>query len=153
MTAFTPEASRALGGPSWLADRRLAALEAFDLGAPPSSGEEIWRYSRVDDLDPGAWSPAPATTAAAPPGPVGTASAGRVVVANGRVVSVELDPALESKGVVLGALSAGVGNTRSASCSAATARRAASHSGPGSARDASTVKLAPTPTSRLRPPC
>jgi arginyl-tRNA synthetase len=51
MTTFTPDAARALGGPQWLVDRRLAAAESLADLTWPTAGEEIWRYSRVDTFD------------------------------------------------------------------------------------------------------
>src|SRR4029453_8807630 len=51
MTAFTPEAARALGGPDWLVERRLAAAEQVGGIVWPTAAEEIWRYSRIDELD------------------------------------------------------------------------------------------------------
>jgi Fe-S cluster assembly protein SufD len=49
--AFTPDTARALGGPDWLAARRVAAAEQLASVTWPSSTEEIWRYSRIDDFD------------------------------------------------------------------------------------------------------
>jgi Fe-S cluster assembly protein SufD len=103
VTAFTPEASRALGGPEWLVARRLAALEALDLTAPPSSSEEIWRYSRVDDFSLDGWAPA-TSSATAPWISTLTGLAGRATIVNGVVSRHELDSAFESKGVVFGSL-------------------------------------------------
>ena len=51
MPAFTPDAARALGGHDWLVARRVAAAEQLATVSWPSSDEEIWRYSRVDDFD------------------------------------------------------------------------------------------------------
>jgi Fe-S cluster assembly protein SufD len=104
VTAFTPEASRALGGPEWIVARRLAALEALDLDAPPSSDEEIWRYSRVDDLVLDRWQPATSGAATS----LGSIDglAGRAAISNGLFGGSDLDQALESKGVVLGSLAA-----------------------------------------------
>ncbi|HVM41369.1 MAG TPA: Fe-S cluster assembly protein SufD [Acidimicrobiia bacterium] len=112
--AFTPDAARALAGPDWLADRRLQAAERLAAAEPPTTEAEIWRYSRIDEFDPSAWRPA----ALPPVGeqaedhaiPVAVRSAaeqmvqrsGLVVAVNGRVVHAELDPALESKGVMVG---------------------------------------------------
>ena len=48
---FTPDAARALGGPDWLVDRRVAAAERLADVAWPTASEEIWRYSRIDELD------------------------------------------------------------------------------------------------------
>jgi Fe-S cluster assembly protein SufD len=104
VTAFTPEASRALGGPEWLVARRLAALEGLDLAAPPSSSEEIWRYSRVDDFSLDGW--APATSGASTWLGSMEGRAGRAAISNGLFGGAELDPAFESKGVVLGSLAA-----------------------------------------------
>ena len=52
MSAFTPDAVRAAGGPwsDW-AEIRLAAAERFVAASLPSPDEEIWRYSRIDQLD------------------------------------------------------------------------------------------------------
>ena len=50
-TRFTPAASLALGGPDWLVERRRRAAEQLADVAWPTASEEIWRYSRIDDLD------------------------------------------------------------------------------------------------------
>jgi Fe-S cluster assembly protein SufD len=105
VTAFTPDASRALGGPEWLVARRLAALEQLDLDTPPSSSEEIWRYSRVDDFSLGGWAPA-TSSVSTNWAPSLAGLAGRATILNGFVTGSELDAALESKGVILGSLSA-----------------------------------------------
>ena len=49
---LTPDDAAALPGPSWLAERRRAAAEAAGALALPSGEEEVWRYSRIDELDP-----------------------------------------------------------------------------------------------------
>jgi Fe-S cluster assembly protein SufD len=107
--AFTAEAARALGGPDWLVRRRLAAAERLAGMAWPTPAEEIWRYSRIDQLDLARYRPfAPEELGAAgderaPGGGPWAAEAGRhaalIVVRDGRVVHHELDPALEAKGV------------------------------------------------------
>jgi len=117
MTTFTPDAARALGGPQWLVDRRLAAAESLADLTWPTAGEEIWRYSRVDAFDLDRFTPVPAEELGAPgdePAPGGgllAAEAGErsglVVVRNGRVVHHELDPALEVKGVQVCGLATG----------------------------------------------
>jgi Fe-S cluster assembly protein SufD len=111
MTAFTPEAARALGGPDWLVERRLAAVEQLDGITWPTDAEEIWRYSRIDELDPDRFRPPsrdelgePGPEPAPGGGPVAAEAgerAGLVVVRNGRVVHHELDEALAGKGVVV----------------------------------------------------
>ena len=109
MTSFTPDAARALEGPDWLVSRRLAAVARLGELTWPTSSEEIWRYSRIDDFDLDAYRPlepsslgALGSEAAPGGGPVGAeigAHSGLLVVRNGRVVHHELDPVLESKGV------------------------------------------------------
>jgi Fe-S cluster assembly protein SufD len=109
MTAFTPEAARALGGPDWLVERRLAAAEQLDGISWPTPSEEIWRYSRIDDLDLDRFRPPsrdelgePGPEPAPGGGPVAAEAgerAGLVVVRNGRVVHHELDDTLVAKGV------------------------------------------------------
>ncbi len=63
MSAFTPDAVRVAGG-LWLdwADFRLAAAERFIAATLPTPDEEIWRYSRIDQLDLGRFTPAKAQT-------------------------------------------------------------------------------------------
>jgi Fe-S cluster assembly protein SufD len=48
---LSPDAARALGGPDWLVARRVAAAESAAAMAQPSPTEELWRYSRISDLD------------------------------------------------------------------------------------------------------
>jgi Fe-S cluster assembly protein SufD len=109
MTAFTPEAARALGGPDWLVERRLAAAEQLDGITWPTPADEIWRYSRIDEFDPDRYRPPsldelgePGPEPAPGGGPVAAQAgerAGLVVVRNGRVVHHELDETLAGKGV------------------------------------------------------
>jgi Fe-S cluster assembly protein SufD len=107
---FGAPAVRALGGPAWLARRRLEAFEAFEAAPLPSGDEEIWRYSRVADLHLERFAPAgkPGDADAVPPLPpmaealvsrVGTPSA-LVVTWNGSLVSSSGGaPGLEIGGV------------------------------------------------------
>jgi Fe-S cluster assembly protein SufD len=62
---FTPDDARTLGGPSWLTERRLAAAERFAAASWPTTEEEIWRYSRIGELDLDAFRPGPLLTAIA----------------------------------------------------------------------------------------
>jgi Fe-S cluster assembly protein SufD len=108
-SAFTPDASRALGGPDWLVERRLRAAERLADITWPRAAEEIWRYSRIDEFDLDRYRPmtieeiGQAGDERAPGGGPWAAEvgkvAGMVVVRDGRVVHHELDPALEAKGV------------------------------------------------------
>ncbi|HEX3621601.1 MAG TPA: Fe-S cluster assembly protein SufD [Acidimicrobiales bacterium] len=83
--------------------RRLAAAERFAAGSLPDPTEEIWRYSRISELDLDAYRPAvddpgPGTVAE----PEGTGErAALVVVHNGRPTRIEVDPALAAKGLVV----------------------------------------------------
>ncbi len=84
---------------------------AYGAASLPSTEEEIWRYSRIDELDLDEFAPAgpsataglPAATQALVDAVVGRAAT--VVVRNGRVVSVELIDGLAAKGVRVGAAS------------------------------------------------
>jgi Fe-S cluster assembly protein SufD len=108
-TNFTPDAARALDGPDWLVARRAAAAEQLAGIEWPSASEEIWRYSRIGELDLERYRPmrpdelgAPGVEPAPGGGPFAAEAgerAGLVVVRNGRVVHHELDEALEAKGV------------------------------------------------------
>jgi Fe-S cluster assembly protein SufD len=97
VTPFSADASAALGGPDWLRSRRTAALDAFSRTPLPSPEAELWRYSRVAELDLDRY--APAVDAPTRDGPlpahlqavldaVGPRAA-LVVVRNGHLVSVE----------------------------------------------------------------
>jgi Fe-S cluster assembly protein SufD len=92
---FTPDAAAALGGPDWLRRRRAAAAEQFASTALPTAEEEIWRYSRIGQLDLDRYRPAggAATAPGADPLP-GFPDAGQrsglVVTVNGRIVSSDL---------------------------------------------------------------
>lgn len=69
MPTFHPDAARALPGPSWLKAVRLAAAERAAAAPFPSAEEEIWRYSRIAELDLEAFTPGAArTTVEAPAG-------------------------------------------------------------------------------------
>jgi Fe-S cluster assembly protein SufD len=94
-----------------LVDRRVRAAEQLAGTAWPSASEEIWRYSRVDELDLGRYRPLTASELGAagvenaPGGGVLAAEAGDrsglVVVRDGRVVHHELDDDLATQGVVV----------------------------------------------------
>jgi Fe-S cluster assembly protein SufD len=106
---FTVDAARALGGPEWLLARRVAAAEQLGSISWPTPQEEIWRYSRIDELDLERFRPVTAEELGrpgderAPGGGPWAAEAGAraatIVVRDGRVVRHEIDPALEAKGV------------------------------------------------------
>ena len=101
--ARTPR-SRLAGGRA-----RAAAVEQLADVEWPTTAEEIWRYSRIGELDLDRFRPVPAEQLGEPgdePAPGGgpiAAEAGErsglVVVRNGRVVHHSLDADLEAKGV------------------------------------------------------
>jgi Fe-S cluster assembly protein SufD len=122
MTAFTSDASAGLGGPDWLRARRATALDRF-AGTPlPSPEQELWRYSRVAELDLDRYAPvaeAPDDGALPPDVEAVLAAVGPrsalVVLRNGHLVRVEggapglevgslaeLDPSGTSLGAVAG---------------------------------------------------
>ncbi len=67
MTAFSADAARSLPGPPWLAQRRAEAAERFAASQWPSTDEEVWRYSRIAELDLDAFALA-APSDVSPPG-------------------------------------------------------------------------------------
>lgn len=89
--------------------RRADAAERLAHVSWPTPSEEIWRYSRIDQLDLDRYRPftvdelGAAGDEKAPGGGPWAAEAGKhagmIVVHDGRVVHHELDPALEAKGV------------------------------------------------------
>jgi Fe-S cluster assembly protein SufD len=115
---FTAEVARNLGGPRWLVDRRLSALDNLASSPPPAVEEDLWRYSRIAELDleqyvvsgtgaraglrpvpePDAWPQAAALLEN-----VGERS-GLAVVVDGVPVSFELSGKARSTGTVLGSL-------------------------------------------------
>jgi Fe-S cluster assembly protein SufD len=106
---FTVDAARALPGPDWLVARRVAAAARLADVEWPTASEEIWRYSRIAELDLHRFRPVPAellgepgVEAAPGGGPIAAEAgerAGLIVLRNGRVVHHALDDALVAKGV------------------------------------------------------
>jgi Fe-S cluster assembly protein SufD len=104
-------AASALGGPDWLVERRRGQLDALADAALPSTDEEVWRYSRVADIDLDDWTLAvEAGSSGAPEAAraiadvLGADAAAVVVVADGHVVSASLDSGWAARGVVAGRL-------------------------------------------------
>jgi Fe-S cluster assembly protein SufD len=106
---FSAEAARGLPGPDWLRARRAAAFDRLADVEWPTASEEIWRYSRIGDLDLERFRPVPAEQMGEPGdetapggGPIAAEAgerSGLVVVRNGRVVHHALDADLEARGV------------------------------------------------------
>ncbi len=110
--AFTSESSAGVPGPAWLRSRRAAAAERVAGAALPTDAEEVWRYSRIGELDVDAYSPPGPDVVADSTVPeplerilaVAGERAGLIVLRNGRVARLELDESLARRGVVLGPL-------------------------------------------------
>jgi Fe-S cluster assembly protein SufD len=114
LSNFTPEAVAALGGPEWLRQRRRDAFERFASTELPAEAEEVWRYSRIDELELDNFAPlAPSAPLSAPGTPVGIpqlvagaleGAAATVVVDAGRVASVVLSEPARAAGLRIGSL-------------------------------------------------
>lgn len=116
--SFTADAVSSLPGPEWLASRRHDAYERFRSASLPTSDEEVWRYSRVSDLDLDAFHPAGGDGGAPRQGVPEDASpllraleprSGLIVLRDGRVAHSELDAAVARDGVGLAAVSGASG--------------------------------------------
>lgn len=51
LSTFTAESAAALGGPGWLRTSRAAAFQRFAEASLPTEADEVWRYSRIAELD------------------------------------------------------------------------------------------------------
>jgi Fe-S cluster assembly protein SufD len=108
LSTFTSDRVAELDGSGWLAERRAAAAELLPVTLPLTD-EEVWRYSRIDELDLDDFAPlAPGAAAKDVPaavrslldaiGPV----AGSVVTVNGVATEITLDDAVAAQGVRIG---------------------------------------------------
>ena len=96
------------GGPDWLRKQRLLATEALSILSWPSEGEEIWRYSRINDFPRDTFNPAPPPTAhTSIPGALADliAAVGEraalVATLDGSLVHSEVDDAVQAKGLLV----------------------------------------------------
>jgi len=111
LSGFSVEAAAALGGPGWLRSLRESAAERFASRPLPTEADEIWRYSRISELDLGSYAAVPFTAGepsdqARPNHVVATLDAigphaAVAFVRNGRVIATEVNPALAAKGLVV----------------------------------------------------
>ena len=69
LSTFTPSSAGDLIGPPWLRRRRLAAAEEFASAPLPSEKDEVWRYSRIDQLELDRFRPAGTGSAGPADGP------------------------------------------------------------------------------------
>ena len=105
----TPDVTAAPAGPAWLRARRVGAAERFDTMPLPTDAEEVWRYSRIAELDLDAFTPRQGESvgaAAVPANVRATVDAtgpwsGVAVLVDGQLASVELDDALAGRGVIV----------------------------------------------------
>ncbi|MDY7100260.1 MAG: Fe-S cluster assembly protein SufD [Actinomycetota bacterium] len=107
MSTFPLEAAVAAEAPDWLHRRRVEAAERFAATALPTTDDEVWRYSRIADLDLGRYRAVTDTPGEVPAAATALADrlgglAGLIVVVDGHVVRAELRPELENKGVRFG---------------------------------------------------
>src|SRR5262245_12828650 len=91
MTNTPSDLARALTGPDWLQRRRAEAAERATATPLPSTEEEIWRYSRIGELDLDSYRPAAGPSPRTPgPGPASTlAGRATVVTVDGWPVRIE----------------------------------------------------------------
>lgn len=99
----------ALGGPDWVIGWREEAADRLASRPVPSTDEEVWRYSRVDEIDLDALALAPKPKAQIPAGlvPLAGAVAPRaalVVLVDGHIVHTEVDHEAAKQGLVVGDL-------------------------------------------------
>lgn len=117
LARFTAEAAAALPGEEWLRSRRRTAADRFASLSVPTEAEEVWRYSRVDDIDLDRFQPLdpdePVDDSPAPELDAVVAAVGEraalAVLRNGRLVSLEVDGDLAAKGLVVEPLAAADG--------------------------------------------
>ena len=110
MSPFTADAAVALPGPPWLRALRGAAAERALASPSPTEAEEIWRYSRIGELDLDRYVLAqPGLAPGAPPDAIAAAVAATraairsraafVMLIDGQVVHRELDERLAARGL------------------------------------------------------
>ncbi len=120
--SFTVDAARSLGGPDWLVERRIGALEQFNGSLPPAVDEDLWRYSRISELDLGGYLPSGSSAAGGLSAAVQAKAwpqsaslllhvgerSGLAVVVDGGPVSIELSAAPASAGAFFGTVAADI---------------------------------------------
>jgi Fe-S cluster assembly protein SufD len=101
---FTPDVSAALPGPDWMRTRRAAAVAGLGDVAHPDVGEEVWRYSRIDELDLERYLPSSQRPVAntGVDGFIADDAAATVVLCDGWIQSVHISEAATEADVVIG---------------------------------------------------
>ncbi|MCB0974633.1 MAG: SufD family Fe-S cluster assembly protein [Actinobacteria bacterium] len=108
--SFSEDVVQSLRGPEWLAKRRAEAYRRWEAMPQPSSADEIWRYSRIDDFDLGSYRPAHITefdrdgvsACSALAVELGDSPVGTVWVHNGRVLEATVQEMWAEAGVRIG---------------------------------------------------
>ena len=114
VNSMTPPDSP-VASPEWLERRRSETADRVGTPTLPSTDEEVWRYSRVGDLDLDQWEPVPEPVDRTVPAAVTEVldavgdRAATVVVRNGWVVRAEVAPVWADRGVFVGRLVDGPG--------------------------------------------
>lgn len=113
-------ASETLSGPKWLKDRRAKYLALFNDAKFPTTEQEIWRYTDINNFDINRFRPLTQSDLGepgektSPGGGVVAAEAGKnsalVVVRDGRVVHCRLSDELLAKGVIVVGISEAQGD-------------------------------------------
>ncbi len=103
LSSFTTAAAASQDGPAWLQAHRAAAAARFAAGELPSPAEEVWRYSRIADLDLDRWHPVTGAAAptAAPASTLVPDAAVVVTVVDGAAVVSALPDAWAERGVTI----------------------------------------------------
>ena len=107
---ITPESAARLAGPDWLVDRRTAAAGRYAGSPLPTVEAEEWRYSRIGDLDVARYGFDDAADGSAiPEGALAArdqlgSRAATLLIRNGRVVALDVDPELVAEGLRVGRL-------------------------------------------------
>jgi len=103
LSALTVDTAASLVGPDWLRARRVEAAERFAAASLPSAEEEVWRYSRIDELDLDRWDLADGRPSSKPPA-VDTQASTRptLELVDGNLVGSHVPPEWTDRGVIVG---------------------------------------------------
>lgn len=98
---FTEDNAAALDGPDWLRRRRAAAAQMVADRDLPSTEEEVWRYSRISDLELDRWHLADPSTGSPARESIEVEDAAVLRARNGAFEAFEIPEALRSAGVTV----------------------------------------------------